>query len=277
MTCLSICVHQYSIELSVHAILASVMRYIYRILIPVLILSAIAYAILGKKPVWKNEANVSQAPSPSSSNLVTLEGIVYRIYIQKIKNTESLIFIPNFTEQKTTRAIVAENKCSFAINAGFYTPEQIPLGRVIVKDRELQYTPGSTTLLNGYFYKASPGKINIDSFLPAGSYEFAFQSGPLFEPGITLTMTEDEPARRILVGKTGGDFFFIAITESENINSGPRLKDVPQIISLASLQYEILLNLDGGSASVFFSDDGTQLEEIMPVGAIICGKHKLTD
>lgn len=172
-----------------------------------------------------------------------------------------------------------QNDCTYGVNAGFYTTDHKPLGIFISDKQSLQTNIHANALFNGFIYKTKTGKIEITDNQPDASIDWIFQSGPLFTPDRKLTIKDDESARRILVGKTDlGDFYFLAITETNNTNSGPLLADLPEIIQLFNKlttthpPLTTILNLDGGSASAFYGTGGTKLQELVLVGSFLCGK-----
>jgi uncharacterized protein YigE (DUF2233 family) len=238
--------------------------------------------------------------TPIPSSLVTNKYEVefnqnkYSIYLQKITEPKNLSLIPNFSEKLDSSEIMKNNNCKYGINGGFYTHENKPLGLFFSNNQFIQDTVHQNVLFNGYFSKTYENKLNINTKIPAfeksdtdNQYQFAFQSGPYFTPQTKLNINNDESARRMLVGESDKEeFYFLAITTLENTHSGPLLADLPQIIFLLNSQLNAkpalpagrrytlnaLLNLDGGSASAFYSDTGIQLSELTPIGSFLCGK-----
>ena len=220
-------------------------------------------------------------------HVITFNQNRYAVYLQKI-NPANLTLIPNFDEKKTSRELIQENNCKAAVNGGFYTQDNKPLGLFITNGKQIQPINEESTLLTGFFYKTIDDSLFIATTtfargplfngVTTSSLSFALQSGPLFTPQTTLKIKDDEYARRILVGQDeNNDFYFIAITEIENIHSGPLLGDVPQIITAVNRQlqtanYELLLNLDGGSASAFIDEKERNLSELVSVGSFLCAK-----
>lgn len=257
-----------------------------RILFLIAIAGILGWFILNTEKPTLPSQSPTQTPltSVTPGVLIPFEDNTYRVYIQKVVGRE-LTLIPNFSEKKSASTMFAENDCDYGINGGFYTKEEKPLGLYFANGAYINKTPHSKTLFNGFVHKTRAGSFLITTEVPNYSengLDFAFQSGPLFSPERKLTIQNDEMARRILIGQSQDkNYYFLAVTESNNVHSGPYLADLPKII----LQYNSsqllthnptllsILNLDGGSASSFFAQDGTRLEELVPVGSFLCGKN----
>ncbi|MEK7165633.1 MAG: phosphodiester glycosidase family protein [Patescibacteria group bacterium] len=236
------------------------------------------------QPIRKPLATATLKPDPSPLKL-NYNNRDYAVYLQKIE-PDKVILIPNFTEKKSAATLMKEFKCKYGVNGGFYTPDHKPLGVFHAGEFD-QRKSHNESLFNGYVHKPAGGSLHIGSeYIPNFrdiSIEFIFQSGPLFTPQTKLKMQNDELARRMLIGKTGQEeYFFLAVTEAGNVNSGPYLADLPQILTLfnnsqpaspAGKQLTTLLNLDGGSASAFRDDVGVTLGELTPIGSFLCGRE----
>lgn len=221
------------------------------------------------------------AQTTSDATTVTYKNTDYNIYMQKI-DARRITLIPNFNERKSSGAIMEEYGCRYGANAGFYTAEGKPLGLFFAGGNLINSKVHTSQLFNGFIFGNSQDLFDMGSFVPRdNNLDFYFQSGPLFTPETKLTIKNDERARRILIGKTNqGEFYLLALTEVDNVNSGPLLAELPEVIKrLNSLsiihnsQFIILLNLDGGSASAFYSQGGIQISELTPIGSFLCGKE----
>ena len=228
------------------------------------------------------QPNPTVSVSPVTSEIEVGE-TVYRIYLQKIIAPDSIILIDNFSQKELASTLFKSNNCNFGVNGGFYTKGNKPLGLFFTNGKWWEKIPSPNKLFNGYLYKTKAGSFNFDTTIPdTSSLEFVFQSGPIFTPTSKLAIIDDEPARRILVGKTDSDeIYFVALTDVDNTNTGPLLADLPNIIKQFNSSYpsiihdssfNILLNLDGGSASTFVTPN-IKLSEITPVGSFLCGKQ----
>ena len=70
-----------------------------------------------------------------------------------------------------------------------------------------------------------------------------------------------------------GHVVFLVIYKKQSVFDGPHLKDLPTILDLFQQNKKIILkdvlNLDGGSASAFYTE-GFKLKEIKPLGSYFC-------
>lgn len=183
--------------------------------------------------------------------------------------------IANFTERTTVASIIDTYQCAQAVNGGFYDTHNIPLG--FFASDTYTHPQIRSALFNGYFTISNNNEASIASSLSAGSLRAGLQSGPLlFTNNLIqlLHIKDDENARRVVAATTNDDtvLFIILYTEESTFN-GPFLTDLPSLIdelnSKESLHIVNALNLDGGSASAFYSPD-TKLSELTPVGSVFC-------
>lgn len=220
----------------------------------------------------------SPAPSPHANNpvLIDYNGKKYSMYRQIITAPGMLRLIPNFEEQKTARQIMQENKCLYGANGGFYTPDHRPVGLFLADGQNFGALSPNNALLNGIIYQNRGGLLeirNLSEPIEINAIDFMLQTGPRIVAKGRLTIRNDEPARRVLLAHIdSGSWYFIALTDADNTNSGPLLGDLPMILSQELAGFDEAINLDGGSASAFFADDGTVLGEITPIGSFLCGQ-----
>lgn len=252
------------------------------------VIFVLAVVLIGQRPnLHSQNVRSSPPPTPESKTGIILQnaGQNYQVFLQKILSPERLVLIPNFSEKKSSKTLMQENGCLYGANAGFYTPDNKPLGLFKLRGRYINEKVHSSSLTNGFIYKTTGGFVDIVSQVPGFNIyhtadEFIFQSGPLFTPETKLSIANDKSARRILFAKTKADeFYFMAITESDNTNNGPLLAELPEIINLLNnqlatdnFQLTTLINLDGGSASAYYGEDGKMVSELVPVGSFLCGK-----
>lgn len=221
--------------------------------------------------------SVSRSPTPpAESTDVYLNGISYRTMWLTIDDLSQLTLIPNFTEKRTARSLVDNKECQEVVNGGFYTKDNQPTGLFVADFKTLRnHIPNS--LLNGYIFIDQNNTASIQASPPEISVRLALQAGPvLIRDGkvVTLAIRDDEFARRVVVGVTQKEtVVFLVIYDPENSWSGPKLADTPDILSkvIARLQLKDVLNLDGGSASVFIRTD-VSLQELTSVGSFFCKK-----
>ena len=207
----------------------------------------------------QNENQVLATPNAR----VVIDNRTYFVYWREIE--KNLTLIPNF-ERKIASSRLMDN-CTYGANGGFYTEDFKPIG-LFISDGALLSTAIGNATFNGYFVKTD--HFSLTRQPPTDSVEFAVQSGPYVTPKSRLNIKNDTYARRVLVGRSGNTWRFLAITEKENTFSGPILADLPTL--LGDLNIDEALNLDGGSASAFYSESGVRLGELTPIGSFFCGK-----
>ncbi|RJR30058.1 hypothetical protein C4564_01180, partial [Candidatus Microgenomates bacterium] len=107
----------------------------------------------------------------------------------------------------------------------------------------------------------------------------ALQTGPvLVENGsaVELSLARDKQARRIVAAITGSnELVFVAIYSPGSSFDGPYLEDLPLIVNHISEELNLniadAINLDGGTASAFYSEN-THISELSPIGSFFCVK-----
>ncbi len=233
--------------------------------------------------------NIENLPTKDEPKKIKIDEKEYQFYFHKIEKNEKLILIPNFEEATFSAQIFKNNSCDFGINGGFYKKEGGPLGLFQTGEKKLGNQIQSATF-NGFFsfcdscknrntnsgFSISSSTTIVDH--TSTSYDFIFQSGPLIyvknqnQPNY---IDEDYSRRSLAVKTADGEFYFFIIFERNNILKGPRLQDLKDIFLSEDFRkiadFEILLNLDGGSASAFYDKD-IQVEEFKPIGSFLCGK-----
>jgi hypothetical protein len=238
--------------------------------------------LIGAFFIFKPAAPLPQiaSPTPAASAkpagvMVQVNGVAYRVFLQVINQNDEVTLIPNFKNSLSSTEIISKFHCMAGINGGFYDTARHPLGVFWITPNYINKNLHDTSFFNGFVYKPSFGSgLTFSADMPKPeTTEFVFQTGPAFSPQTVLHILNDEADRRMLLGKTTeGKLYALAITESENTNSGPRLTDVPQIIAQLPQHFSQAVNLDGGSASAFASRDETELSELTSVGSFLCIK-----
>ncbi|MGB6882170.1 MAG: phosphodiester glycosidase family protein, partial [Microgenomates group bacterium] len=196
----------------------------------------------------------------------------------KVKDPKDLFLFPNFEEKLQLNEIIEKGDCRFLTSAGFYREDHSPIG-LFISEEELLGKSVNNTTFNGYFTVTKGGKVDIAPVYSNEPLRIGLQAGPiLIKEGIVqkLKIKDDESARRVIVALTEeGEIVFVAIYEKDSVFQGPYLAALPQTIS--DLQSEIgveftdALNLDGGTASVFYADN-IKLSELTPFGSYFCIK-----
>ncbi len=224
------------------------------------------------------------APIPTSTPVIRVaqgatiavnnEEFAYAYII--VSHSADLSLVPNFSHPKDVQTLMSEHSCASAVNGGFYDTAGKPLGYFFA-DTHPYGTKIVSSLVNGFFWVDTAGTALISTALPDMQYRFALQTGPviLFNgQTMRLTIQNDERARRMVVTKTADNtILFIAVYSADSVFSGPMLSALPTIVSEISVKENLgivdAMNLDGGSASAFYSKD-THLSELTPVGSIFC-------
>ena len=200
-----------------------------------------------------------------------------RIDWYEVENTDNLFLTANFGEY-TSSEFIENNNCKFLSSGGFYKSDYSPTGLLISEYEEVSpFVPSQLT--NGIFSVNDFATPRISSVVPRDRLRLALQAGPLLKENgefNSLSLKEDENARRVVVGVTGENkAYFLILYNPDSVLMGPYLKNLPEIISLFEKQTEIsfadLLNLDGGSPTVFMSSE-VFLTESSLVGSFFCLK-----
>lgn len=205
------------------------------------------------------------------------------IIFTEIKPEDKLVLIPNFFEKETGINLVEKNKCIKAINSGFYTKDNLPLG-LFKTDGKTIGAEQKSSIANAFFWQEKNGRRSFAYDKPStlDSLEYIFQSGPIMFPGKNIKLVSDEKKKRSLLGIDNENrLFMIVVVGQENSFEGPNLADIPQIFSTVEVKNKIifsrLLNLDGGAAAFFYLSKGSEkfsLSEITPIGSLLCINEK---
>ncbi len=204
-----------------------------------------------------------------------------QVVVYKIKRNSAISLIPNFTQKINAEKLVEDNGCAAAINGGFYQKNQKPLGLFWTQGKSLGEKIDSN-VATGYFWQDADGSLHMGRSAPQKDASiFIVQTGPIFDLANeqSVSIVDDEHARRSAIGKDGaGNFFLLTFYDPENLFSGPLLADLPSLAKRGELgkiaNLTTLLNLDGGSASFFYTKTGKHiLSELVPVGSILCIKE----
>ena len=269
------------------------MKWVIKIIALLVVLFGVLFFYRSSQfPRSNNSLETQLLPSPTilsaanTESLTTLD-IPYndntiRILIQKIPSTNTLSLIPNFTDNVSGKALVSNNNCKSGINAGFYTKDQKPLGLFYTGGKRYG-DPIESNLITGFFVQEASGKRMITENYTQNDalYAFAFQAGPLFFLPKTTppSIINDEYKRRSLLGMDGENLYMMSMHNPDNLFMGPKLSDVPIVLSSLAVQNNIplktVLNLDGGSASFFYTSElgeQNELGELTSIGSLLCMK-----
>ena len=205
----------------------------------------------------------------------------YFVFWVKLPLTAKIFLIPNFKERIIGEKLAEDNKCDLGINGGFYLGNEKPLGLFVARGNTYGKQVNSN-IANAFVWMDKAGDLRFVKN-PPQNFEFTdfiFQTGPMFAPSNNqLKLIKDEKARRSLLGKdVQGKLYLINIT-SDNLVGGPHLSDIPiifwQMKMKNILNIEELINLDGGSASFFYSKDSLgslTLSSWSVIGSLLCVK-----
>lgn len=222
-------------------------------------------------PAPKNEI---EEVSPEPKTYINNNGKDYEVFVQEIRGDVDLI--SNFSEKIPSEEILRTNGCLFGSNGGFYKKEGGPLGLFLSKGKFFGKEIQSATF-NGFFWKKGE-KLFLDrkGLKNWEEADFALQAGPLFDVGYLGkgSFIDEEERRRVLVANDRqGKYYLLAIIEKDNNYGGPRLGEITEILRKSGVtDFDRALNLDGGSASAFYGENGQKVWEIVNVGSFLCGK-----
>lgn len=197
----------------------------------------------------------------------------------EVFDTTKLNLTANFKEKLAGKEIIYRNSCNFLVSAGFYSKDEKPIG-LFISDGKTLSSWQKNPLFNGIFSVNYLDTPRITRELPADPLRIAVQAGPLLKENasyLKLSLKNDGPERRVLVATTGENkTLFLVVYSNESVFVGPKLSDLPEVLKIFEEKAEITLadalNLDGGTASVFYSKD-VSLEEASSVGAFFCLKN----
>lgn len=235
------------------------------------IIAFLLLLILGKP---SPAPSVAIVPTPTPEIISSIDGFGYGV--MRIATPSSVTLIPNFREKKDSRALMQAHGCTGAVNGGFYTTSNAPLGLFRTDDHRYGEKIDSD-LTDGFLWIDKEENAIIASEIPNESFRLALQTGPLLlfnKQALTLSIHNDLQARRMIAAKSADGFLlFVTVYNPNSVFDGPLLADLPEIIQKISdkerLHIADAINLDGGSASVFYHEK-TSLSELTAVGSLFC-------
>lgn len=191
-----------------------------------------------------------------------------------VKPNEKMELFSNVDDKLTSHDAKETYSCEKIVNAGFYSKENEHIG--LFKNHEGTVSEYQTnSLFNGVFTKDTKGQFAISTDVQ--SADIALQTGPILvqnsEP-LELNLKSDKAARRTVAAiNSDGDLIFFVFYDSQSVFNGPYLRELPQMVLDASDDFELnivdAINLDGGSASAFITDN-VNLRELSPIGGFFC-------
>jgi uncharacterized protein YigE (DUF2233 family) len=218
------------------------------------------------------------SPALNNKQSAEIDGKEYEFAWIQITNPENIFLYPNFEERYTLEEGVEKYDCRNLTSGGFYTETNSPIGLFISEEGMLS-DKTVNNLFNGYFVLTKKNEATISRDYSGEPVRIGLQAGPiLIQSGVVqkLALASDKMARRIVVALTEeGEIYFITIFDKESVFMGPLLADLPELISniqdKIDMEFISALNLDGGSASAFYTQN-IQLSELTPVGSFFCEK-----
>ena len=250
-----------------------------KIVLLILILILI-FGVLGIKKRKSEENSREEILSAYSLPKNTVEVLhhkkTYWVSFFQVNNLDNLFLYPNFIKKTSSTVLREEKNCHDFINGGFYTTDDKPLGLFIFEGNLLRVRTYHL-LIPAFFYIDYQKIAGISYLLPRRDLRIALQSGPLLVnqgKKTKLSMRKDKSARRSVVLITDNhELYFLSVYDPENVNSGPYLVNLSDILLKASVKIGFLidsaLNLDGGTASAFYSEF-VSLPELVFIGSYFC-------
>ena len=225
------------------------------------------------EPITNNSSGSTNLPTSSKEVTVDKEKYIYQVYI--VNDLQKLKLFSNLESRNSSTKNFKEKNCRSLVNTSFYTEEGQHIGlfmtdgvKVRAKTNNSFFNGIVATYQNGQFDIGKDEKTNIKD---------AFQSGPLLLVDKTvqkIKISNDKPARRVVAAKNeNGQAIFMIIYSKESNFLGPLLTNLPETIlainSKESLNITEAINLDGGSASAFITQN-VKVSEISPIGSFFC-------
>lgn len=206
------------------------------------------------------------------------ENQALRAYWVKIPDPSRLFLYDNLSTQSVASDLFHNHRCRILTSAAFYSPDKTPLG-LFISERETLSPFVPNPLFDAVFSVNLLETPRITRTPPQDPLRLALQSGPLLLKNaspLVLSLINDKPARRVIIAVDGANaVYFIVLYQPDSVFSGPRLSSLPAILSDFQTQTGILLadalNLDGGTASAFYSDS-LKLSEASLIGSYFCLK-----
>lgn len=202
-------------------------------------------------------------------------GQQFRASWVKASDTENIFLYPNFKEKLSAQKLFQEKDCQSLISAGFYTKENEPVG-LFVSEGEIIKERIASRLFDGVFSIDKNGRAAIMLFSPP-NVRLALQSGPILKSDREeqkLQIIADEAARRIVVAiDDKNEAYFVVFYNRDSLFEGPFLAKLPGVLTdfekNIGVEFTEAQNLDGGSASAFYSPFLT-LAELSGIGSYFC-------
>lgn len=232
--------------------------------------------------LWTTYSTTPTVPSvpapapvvPSKLKTISTSAGNFAYFIHQA-NLSKLTLHSNFPDLTDSQKLALQNQCQFLTNGGFYSQDYQHLGWMVVNGEVISPNLVSK-LLDGYLVINDTAEIAFTR--PQGLPDYGLQSGPMLivdDNTIRLNIIDDQGRRRLIAATTATDLYFLVITAPDSLFSGPKLADTPAVVSAIAaaenLSFSAAINLDGGSASAFFTQE-IYLKELSPIGSFFCQK-----
>ncbi|OGT29961.1 MAG: hypothetical protein A3E87_09500 [Gammaproteobacteria bacterium RIFCSPHIGHO2_12_FULL_35_23] len=184
----------------------------------------------------------------------------------------------DFLSFKRVYETTRENNAFLGVNGGYFTPNNTPLGLVILNGKRIS-SLSSSNLLSGLLLIDNQGQVKLVwSKTTYQQARYALQAGPfLIQPnGNFVLKTSNQISRRTAVALTDNSLLIISSSPVSLYNLGHFLVNYPNLFGADKIN--TALNLDGGSSAamtVFFPNHNPLIiPEILPVrNALIFRLH----
>jgi uncharacterized protein YigE (DUF2233 family) len=223
--------------------------------------------------ITTDDGNTKTTPTSSHERKGT------QISWEIVRDIRKLSLHSNLDSKLSADEAKKEFGCNLLVSGGFYDTNDTHLGLFIENGNTLSEDRKSN-LSNGYIY-INEGKAQISVNAPDKA-QYALQNGPLLmldEKPISVSTTNNDSARRIVAAiDRNGNVIFMVFYKLDSVYSGPTLDELPQLVKNISNEQNLRLtdaiNLDGGSASTFISDN-LVLKELTKIGSFFCVSSEL--
>lgn len=221
---------------------------------------------------------------PVSTETVVSENVINKVRIADaefnytffVTDPRKIKLVANFDDKNSSEAISDSNDCEKGINGSFYNQNREPLAGWEANGN-VRKNITHNNLLNGYIGLSESNFFWLGREIPEEPMKWGMQAGPvLMTQGKkeVLNMATDKPARRSVAGITStGQAVMISVFLENSRYDGPTLELLPEVIlkinETESLQIDRALNLDGGSASAYYTQT-YKLPELIAVGSFLC-------
>ena len=214
---------------------------------------------------------ITASPSPMSSPqlaTITVNQQTYSFAYVIINDLSRLKLFSNHAAKLSSQELINQYSCQILVNGNFYDESDQPLGWLVSGGQELSPVIKSA-LFNG-FLSFSSSKVEISNLTSVSPINFGLQSGPLLildQKILSLKINNDEPRRRVIAVLTiNNQLVFLVI-------NSPLLADAPAVVSAIGRKinqpFASAINLDGGSASAFYTPE-VFLKEHSYIGSFFC-------